>query len=55
MVNYRQGGHVHTEDDAVERSCDHCGWHCVADGYPELVSAYQSHLRADHPRAWLRV
>jgi len=34
--------------------CDHCGWHCVADGYPELIGRYQSHLRDEHPKAWLR-
>jgi hypothetical protein len=54
MVTYRRGGHVQSGDEAVERLCEHCGWHCVADGYPELVSEYQSHLRAEHPKAWLR-
>ncbi|GAA0716646.1 hypothetical protein GCM10009060_04650 [Halorubrum trapanicum] len=54
MVTYRRGGHVHGGDEAVERTCDLCEWHCVADGYPELVSRYQSHLRAEHPKAWLR-
>ncbi len=54
MVTYRRGGHVQSGDDAVERTCEHCGWHCVADGYPELVGRYQSHLRDEHPKAWLR-
>jgi hypothetical protein len=54
MVTYRRGGHVQGGDEAVERGCGHCEWHCVADGYPELVSRYQSHLRAEHPKAWLR-
>ncbi|WP_164932719.1 hypothetical protein [Halorubrum amylolyticum] len=54
MVTYRRGGYVQGDDDAVERTCEHCGWHCVADGYPELVGRYQSHLRDEHPKAWLR-
>ena len=54
MVAYRRGGHVRSDDEGVERLCEHCGWHCVAGGYPELISQYQSHLRAEHPKAWLR-
>jgi coproporphyrinogen III oxidase-like Fe-S oxidoreductase len=38
----------------VEKFCDYCDWHRVGSGYPELVVAYQDHLRAEHPRAWLR-
>ena len=55
MVTYRRGGYVQGADEAVERTCDHCGWHCVADSYPELIRAYQHHLREAHPKAWLRV
>ncbi len=54
MVTYRRGGYVRSGDDAVERSCEHCGWHHVADSYPTLIRAYQAHLRAEHPKAWLR-
>jgi hypothetical protein len=54
MVTYRRGGYVQGGDEAVERGCDHCDWHCVADGYPELIGRYQSHLRSEHPKAWLR-
>ena len=55
MVTYRRGSYVQSTDDAVERSCEHCGWHGVADSYPELIESYQSHLRENHPKAWLRV
>lgn len=54
MVTYRRGGYVQGGDDAVERGCDHCEWHVVADSYPELIAAYQRHLKAEHPKAWLR-
>ncbi|MFC5136425.1 MULTISPECIES: hypothetical protein [Haloferacaceae] len=54
MVTYRRGGYVQGGDDAVERGCDHCEWHVVADSYPELIGAYQRHLKAEHPKAWLR-
>ncbi|GAA0507343.1 hypothetical protein SAMN04488066_101298 [Halorubrum aquaticum] len=54
MVSYRRGGYVRNGDDGVERECEHCGWHAVADSYPELIGAYQRHLREDHPKAWLR-
>jgi len=54
MTTYRRGGHVRGDDDGVERECDLCDWHCVADSYPALVGEYQAHLRSDHPRAWLR-
>jgi hypothetical protein len=54
VVTYRRGGYVRAGDDAVERGCDHCGWHAVADSYPDLIAAYQRHLREDHPKAWLR-
>ena len=54
MVRYRRGGYVTSNEDAVERGCDHCGWHAVADSYPELIKRYQSHLREEHPKAWLR-
>ncbi|WP_418286730.1 hypothetical protein [Halorubrum sp. DTA46] len=54
MGTYRRGGYVQSADDGVERSCEHCDWHCVTDSYPELIAAYQSHLKADHPKAWLR-
>ena len=55
MVTYRRGGYVQAGDEAVERTCDHCGWHCVTDSYPDLIRAYQRHLRAEHPKVWLRV
>ncbi|EMA67494.1 hypothetical protein C461_07199 [Halorubrum aidingense JCM 13560] len=54
MGTYRRGGHVQGGDDGVERFCEHCDWHRVADGYPDLIAAYQSHLRDEHPKAWLR-
>ncbi|GAB6877957.1 hypothetical protein JCM17823_02310 [Halorubrum gandharaense] len=54
MSGYRRGGYVRAGDDGVERECDLCEWYAVADTYPELVGAYQSHLREEHPRAWLR-
>ncbi|WP_143420409.1 hypothetical protein [Halorubrum vacuolatum] len=54
MVTYRRGGYVQHNDDAVERACEHCGWHGVADSYPALIRAYQAHLRREHPRAWVR-
>ena len=54
MGTYRRGGYVQRGDDGVERRCEYCDWHCVADGYPELIGAYQAHLRTEHPAAWLR-
>ena len=54
MPTYRRGGHVRDDDDGVERECELCNWHCVADSYPALVREYQMHLRSDHPKAWLR-
>lgn len=53
MTTYRRGGYVRG-DDGVERECNLCNWHCVADSYPVLVDEYQEHLRTDHPKAWLR-
>ena len=54
MATYRRGGHVRGGDDGVERECDLCDWYCVADTYPTLIRRYQTHLRNDHPKAWLR-
>ncbi|RAW44691.1 hypothetical protein DQW50_13150 [Halorubrum sp. 48-1-W] len=54
IVTYRRGGHVRSGTDAVERGCDLCGWHGVADSYPRLITSYQRHLREEHPKAWLR-
>ncbi|MFC4358108.1 hypothetical protein ACFO0N_09125 [Halobium salinum] len=34
--------------------CDHCDWRALAGSHPKMVQLYQNHLRADHPRAWLR-
>ena len=54
MERNPKNGYVRSANDTVERGCPHCDWHAVADGYPELVGKYQDHLRAEHPRAWLR-
>jgi len=50
----RDGSHVRSDDDTVERECAHCGWYAVAGSYPKLVERYQNHLRAEHPQAWVR-
>jgi hypothetical protein len=40
--------------DVVTGACEHCDWRYIGGGYPETVKAYQDHLRAEHPQAWLR-
>ncbi|WP_173862791.1 hypothetical protein [Salinigranum rubrum] len=40
---------------AVTGRCDHCEWTAITTSYPEMVKFYQDHLRASHPKAWLRV
>lgn len=47
-------GYITDADQRVSRRCDHCEWRTVARSYGALVKQYQDHLRADHPRAWLR-
>jgi predicted small metal-binding protein len=54
MVSYRSGSYVQSASDLVGRECSHCEWEAVADSYPALIEKYQNHLRADHPKAWLR-
>lgn len=54
MVSYRSGSYVQGARDLVGRECSHCEWEAVADSYPALIEKYQNHLRADHPKAWLR-
>jgi len=54
MTRRRTGGYVRTGDEMVDRGCAHCGWYAVAGSYPELVDQYHSHLRDEHPKAWLR-
>jgi len=34
--------------------CESCDWRMLAGSYPELVRAYQDHLRANHPDRWVR-
>ncbi|MFB6183618.1 MAG: hypothetical protein ABEI96_03600 [Haloarculaceae archaeon] len=46
--------HIPNAPTAITGSCDHCEWHYVATGYPEVVEAYHDHLRDNHPRAWVR-
>ena len=41
------------ETGIVTRDCDHCEWTATADSYSSLVTAYQDHLREDHPDVWL--
>ncbi|EMA37485.1 MULTISPECIES: hypothetical protein [Natronobacterium] len=48
------GGYVRSPNDSVARGCTHCDWYAVDDSYPALIRRYQDHLRAEHPRAWLR-
>lgn len=50
----RTGDYIRSGDETVERDCEHCDWHAVAETYPALIERYQNHLRAEHPRAWLR-
>jgi predicted small metal-binding protein len=54
MVSYRSGSYVQSSTDLVGRDCPRCEWEAVADSYPDLVEKYQDHLRAEHPKAWLR-
>ncbi len=39
---------------AITGRCEHCEWYAVVDSYPEMVEAYQDHLRETHPKLWLR-
>ena len=34
--------------------CEHCDWEALATSYSEMVEMYNSHLREEHPKAWLR-
>jgi len=47
-------GHPPRAPAAITGTCNHCDWHYVATGYPEVTEAYHDHLRDEHPDAWLR-
>ncbi|XVH31331.1 hypothetical protein ACNS7O_13185 [Haloferacaceae archaeon DSL9] len=34
--------------------CNHCNWYVIESSYAKLATAYQDHLREEHPQAWLR-
>jgi predicted small metal-binding protein len=43
-----------TGEEMLTGNCERCEWYIVRDSYPELVKAYQQHLRGEHPTLWLR-
>jgi len=45
--------HTHTTD-SLSGECRHCEWTVIETSYARLVTAYQDHLRSEHPTAWLR-
>jgi predicted small metal-binding protein len=38
----------------ISGACEHCAWKALAGSYTEIVKMYQDHLRAEHPKAWMR-
>ncbi|WP_255595024.1 hypothetical protein [Haloprofundus salilacus] len=34
--------------------CDHCNWSMLATSHPEMVQAFQTHLRENHHDVWVR-
>ncbi|MFC7156199.1 hypothetical protein ACFQPA_12170 [Halomarina halobia] len=34
--------------------CTRCDWRAVAGSHSKMTRLYQDHLRAEHPKAWLR-
>lgn len=38
----------------IPGACLHCDWYYVGTGYPEVVKAYQDHLRDQHPDGWVK-
>jgi len=45
---------IETTHGFLTGQCERCDWYVIKDSYPKLVTAYQSHLRAEHPKLWLR-
>ncbi|WP_331232828.1 hypothetical protein [Natronorarus salvus] len=35
-------------------ACERCPWTAEATSHARLARRYQDHLRAEHPKAWLR-
>lgn len=42
-----------TETGVLRGTCEHCEWAVTANSHAELVTAYQDHLREEHPDVWL--
>lgn len=51
----RTGSAHHPTDAMLTGRCDVCdSWYVLARSYPEIVEKYHRHLRAEHPKQWVR-
>jgi len=54
MNDHHPTENTHHPTDTLTGECRHCAWTTIESSYAKLTKAYQDHLRAEHPTAWLR-